>query len=78
LALLRRLLLYWDVIVWPQFSVVGVEADGEAEMQQRLISLEQIPDPGLAFLNGEGVLDMARTNIIPSDREGQRHRHRSK
>lgn len=64
LALLRRLLLYWDAIVWPQFAVLDVEAAGEAEMQ-RLISLERIHDPRLAFLDAEGVLDMARTLVAP-------------
>jgi hypothetical protein len=59
-ALLRRLLLYWDVVVWPQFEIFRFDVDGATEMQ-RLIASEQANEPDVAFLVSEGALDLAFT-----------------
>jgi hypothetical protein len=62
-ALLRRLLLYWDAVVWPQFGFIDEEADGVAAIERLTESLERARDPDLSFLEHAGVLDLARTLI---------------
>lgn len=47
-VLLRKLLLYWDVVAWPQFTTLDIDADFESKK----------PYADLDFLGQEGALQL--------------------
>lgn len=69
-ALLRKALLYWDVICWPQLQQPPIHAT--TPIERILFRLNELPEPELELLRKEGVLLHMPVTVMP-DRWGQLH-----
>jgi hypothetical protein len=63
-ALLRKSLLYWDVVAWPQF-LPPMDMSGEFNaVVKRMVASEETGDADLEFLRREQVLDLMPTAFL--------------